>query len=161
MQPAGYVDIKLKKMFRDCRCKSKAHLWTCLTCYEVSCAGCGNTRTAHYKKCGHGLSMNCKCEAWCWECAGDPLDERTVPIFVRLWALKHGKKPSDIIAALETAQGMDLNQSVQNILNTQGELDSKFNDYNQRMSGMMQSFDSIVSDLSTAWGDMEDWECKD
>jgi len=157
-QPAGWLDIKLKKMFRACKCKSSSHGWTCLTCYEVFCANCGPSRTAHYKETGHGLTMNCKCETWCWECAHDPLDERITPVFVRMWAIKHGKKPADILEALEECQGVDLKTSVAEILGTRGELGAKFKDYNERMDGMMQQFDALVVDLASCWGDISTWD---
>lgn len=105
--------------------------------------------------------MNCKCEAWCWECAGDPLDERITPIFSRIYALKHGKKPADVLEALEQAKGTDLKTSVAHILNTQGELESTFADYDKRMSGMMQHFDHLVTDLSKVWGNFDEWEGED
>jgi hypothetical protein len=136
-------------------------MWTCLTCYEVHCAGCGDTRTVHYKAKGHGLSMNCKCEAWCWECAGDPIDERVIPIFIRIYALKHGKKPADVLEALEGAKGVDLKTSVAHILSTQGQLEEQYKDFDQRMSGMMQTFDSLVTDLSKVWGNFDEWEGED
>ena len=36
-------------------------------------------------------------------------------------------------------------QSVEGLLSTRGQLNDKFNDYNDRMNTMMQSFDSLVS----------------
>jgi len=157
-QPAGWLDIKLKKLFRECRCKSRSHLWCCLSCYEVHCSGCGDTRTEHYKKTSHGISMNCKCETWCWECAHDPIDERIAPIFQRIYAIKHGKKPADLLEALEQCQPPDLRATVATLLGTRGELGEKFKDYEVRMDGMMQSFDAIVTDLSTAWGSYDEWQ---
>lgn len=161
VMPAGWLDIKLKKMFRECRCKSRSHMWTCLNCYQVHCASCGETRTDHFKKTKHGLSMNMKCETWCWECAGDPLDERIAVPFVRIWELKYGKKPADVLEALEQCQGIDLKSGVAELLNTSGDLGEKFQDYNERMNGMMKSFDALVSDLSANWGAIDDWECQD
>lgn len=157
-QPAGWLDIKLKKMFRECRCKSRSHMWCCLSCYEVHCSGCGDTRTAHYKKMNHGISMNCKCETWCWECAHDPIDERIAPIFQRIYALKHGKKPADLLESLELCQPPDLRASVAHLLGTRGELGEKFKDFEGRMSVMNQAFDAIVTDLSSVWGNYDDWE---
>ena len=34
----------------------------------------------------------------CWECANDPVDENIAPIFVRVYSVKYGKGPADLLA---------------------------------------------------------------